>query len=203
MARNYIDIRKTSPQKGKSYFLDANVWLMLIQGKEKIKPYERAYIDFFEKLIKLIEESKKEDKPKIIVNSLLISETFNAFLRAEFKAYKESEKHRPSNKKSNQEIDKLSFKKDFRPLTEYTEAREDFTANMMAYWEYITWLKEEEAKVDLYYLIENLSGNIDFNDFYYYEVCLENDYFLVTNDGDFQVDGISILTCNNQILRNR
>jgi hypothetical protein len=204
MAKSIFDIRKASPEKGKSYFFDANVWLMIIQGREKVEPYKRPYIDFFEALVTLSDACSGDNKPIIVVNTALISEAFNAFLRSEFDLYKERRLTEIGiSQQEQRRIKEMGFKRDFRSLDEYDEAKSEFQSNMAAYWPYIQWLKEEDTGIDLERLIQQIPGNLDFNDYYYYEICIEKGYTFITNDRDFIVDGITILTCNQHILRNR
>lgn len=42
--------------------------------------------------------------------------------------------------------------------------------------------------------------SVDVNDSYYCELCLKNNYILVTHDKDFRNTGLNILTTNKKLL---
>ena len=44
-------------------------------------------------------------------------------------------------------------------------------------------------------------GNADFNDQMIVALCKENEFKLVTDDGDFHNQDISIVTANNRLLK--
>lgn len=198
MSYKIIDIKKTRPKKGESYFFDANIWMIILQGRDKIKPYEKYYIDFFEKIIEISDSTKYEnEKPYIITNTVVISETFNAFMRSEFDIYRNNISQNTSSKRNKN----LTFKKDFRPTKEHEEAKRLFQNDIEAYWPYVRWIKEDHANIDLLNLVTNIPVKSDFNDYLYYEICIENEYNMVTNDRDFLLPNITILTNNKRLLK--
>ena len=42
--------------------------------------------------------------------------------------------------------------------------------------------------------------SLDFNDYYYYKMALQNNFTIVTDDKDFFVPDVEILTYNNQLI---
>ena len=89
MAYHIININKHTPELREFYFLDANVWIAVLESlaNSTIGAYERPYIDFVEAVVvlhsyddpKLLKKIKNQ--PKFVMTSLLLSEIINTYLR--------------------------------------------------------------------------------------------------------------------------
>ena len=187
----------------KKYFLDTNVWLIIINSFANPNYFEQQYINFFDSLVNKFDEISKEElrinfkskgkevtlaKPEILVTPMLLSELFNAYTRSEFREWDSF------NGNDN------DFKKDYRPTTEHDAAIKKFSSDFFAYEDVLTLTDEKIEEVDPFEIIKNFPGNTDFNDHYYYLYCLEMDASLVTNDGDFICQSIEVLTAHKDLL---
>lgn len=176
----------------RKYFLDANVWIFGLGGIFNPTLQEKTYIDF-------LGELKIRDQ-KIYSHSLIFSEVFNALMRNGFDNYKENIRHDPKRKLSDQQISNLKFKKDFRGSEAYQEIFDQYKSDISIFIESISFL-DKEFDFDFKYLTSSIVSNSDFNDYFYYEMALDLGLTIVTDDGDFNYDGISILTENSWLLK--
>jgi hypothetical protein len=189
-----IDIKKFLPETGKRYFLDANVWILILKPAIEIKAYEKAYISFFESLI-------TTKNCKIAVNRMLVSEVYNAYMRNAFDTYKNNLIYDPSNELSESEISRLNFKEHYRATSDHDVHLKNFRDDFIAYREYLTMLDDEYREIDPCYIVETLPPNTDFNDYYFFEVCYTYKVPFVTNDKDFHYSGIEIITNSHSLLK--
>lgn len=198
-----LDIRKVLPLP-KSYFFDANVWILILKSPSKLNSDETPYINFFDALcnLKSTIESKGKLKviPEIIITPLLLSEIFNTYTRIAFRSWKDELFH--TGKKKIEEINKLDYKRDYRKEDHYDNAVSQFKSDFLAHKE-IFRITDDVGKVDPLSLLENFPANTDFNDQYYYLFCFENKYSFVTNDSDFVQAHVEIITCNKELLKHK
>lgn len=200
MAYNIVNIDIHVPEEGKLYFFDANVWIFLIDQVIEPRREEKMYIDFFDALINLSDNPKCKQKPTIAVNSLVVAESFNAYIRMSFDRYKKYLPEDPDNTLSPEEIDNLKFKKDYRETDDHDVSKKRFIDDFAAFSPYLTFL-DNNPKLDISYILSSLPANTDFNDYYYYETCLNYGCSLVTNDSDFIYADIEIITARADLLR--
>lgn len=175
------DIRTYRPSNTDVLFFDNNVWMFLfcpIGNYEKDK--QRKYSDFFSLVYSA--------KACIWINSLVLSEFCNAWLRLEFKNWLK----KPEN------IIKKDYKSDFVPTKAYKEVVEEIKKIVP------TILKKTERCTDNFNAI-NLDSiyaeleNCDFNDSYYLELARMNNWKIVTDDSDFFSNNklkVEIITAN-------
>lgn len=186
------DIRNEEPGD-RLYFFDANIWLLILDRSLQPKYYEQVYIDFWDKLTSLPEARKV-----VVANSLLISEVFNRYLRIKFESYKKEQIE--YLKKPKLEIEKLTFKEDYRGSIDYQENFVAFTSEFTAYDSFIEIINDKAEEVNIMEMLNDMSTNSDFNDVYYQRFCKLNGFPIVTHDGDFRFKGTPILTCNKDLL---
>jgi hypothetical protein len=115
-------------------------------------------------------------------------------MRISFEEYRKVEQYRTGIRPN------LDFKKDFRGNNEYNLAFERFQSDISAYLPYIHIL-DTEYDFDLSYLIKNLPVSSDFNDYLYYEMAVDLNLTIVTDDRDFNYSGIEILTESPNLLK--
>ncbi len=97
-----LSLHQIDPER--KYFLDANIWILILKSPLNPRSRETQYLKFFESLL--------EKKISIYAHSLLLSEIFNRIMRINFDEYKSDLKQDPQNRLSQKEIDNLFFKKD-------------------------------------------------------------------------------------------
>lgn len=163
-----IPINDYTPRSGESFFFDCNVWIFNfcpIGGSSKAQ--QKIYSSFLKNII--------ANKARIIVNSLVLSEFSNRYLRFDFDLWKKS---------TDCLIPDPQFKRDYIPSGRYVAT----VRNVKQALENIVKLSDKMS--DDFYRIElndvhRYFEKIDFNDCYYYEFCRNNDHKLVTDDQDF------------------
>ncbi len=180
MARVF-DISDYTPKTSENYFFDNNVWMFLFCP---LASYDRRkqdrYSRFFQQLV--------SGKQKIFINSLVLSEFANAYLRIDFNLWKA--------KKEN--AGKGDYKRDFVGTNQFLETTADIKISIRKI------LAVSERMTDNFNAIqiENVFsefGRGDFNDAYYLELARMNRWKVVTDDGDLfrsnKLD-IDIITAN-------
>ncbi len=173
---------------GPFYFFDANLWLKIL--KPPIAPSKRdtKYLNFVERF------KSDPNKPKIAITAFLLSEVINRFLHDEaFKKYcKKNTVERP---------EKSYYKMVYRTSKEYIEDYTNLCDDIYAYSNIFTMINDDLGnRVTIDQLLQNPSTSLDFNDNYYYLLAKLNGYPIVTDDGDFFVEDVPILTYNNTLI---
>jgi len=175
------DINIYQPTSTDMFFFDNNVWMYLfctIGNYEKEK--QRKYSVFFNQVCIA--------KACIWINSLVLSEFCNAWLRLEYNKWLK----KPGN------TGKRDYKSDFVPTQVYKDVIKDIK-NVLP-----TLLKKTERSTDNFNAI-NLDSiyseleNCDFNDSYYLELARMNHWKIVTDDADFFKNNklnVEIITAN-------
>lgn len=188
---NIKSLRNSSVQSC-SYFLDANVWIYSLQSFDTLEHWEKKYYDFFYDII----ESELDPKPKILLPSLLLSEIINTYLR---------QIAIPEYKRVNSipVSVKVDFKKDYRPTTHYKDSFESMMDDIIGFKSHIEFIDDSNITTDTHLFKKNI-GSFDFNDYLYYSICRVLNHskrvVIVTNDGDFQINDIELLTMNRDLL---
>ena len=149
------------------FFFDNNVWMFLFCpiGNYK-KDKQSKYSTFFSAICTA--------KACIWINSLVLSEFCNSWLRLEFYNWR--------NKSAN--AGKNDYKSDFVGTQEYKDTIQDIKKTLPQL------LKKSERNSDNFNAI-NLDSiyseleNCDFNDSYYLELSRMNKWKIVTDDADF------------------
>lgn len=160
------DISAYQPKFNESFFFDANIWIFLFcpiafTGKRKQNLYSKFLAD------------AQRSKSGIFINSLVLSEFANRYLRLEFDFWKKDPDHTGAD-----------YKKDFVGSVKYKEVIEEVIVQIRS----ILKLSEKVSDNFQAVSIENLFsefGNCDFNDSYYIELSRMNNWKIVTDDADF------------------
>jgi len=181
------DIKKTNPEEGKNYFFDTNVWYFILKPPTELKPSEQHYVNFFDGLINLASNERCKNKPQIVICGELLSELINMYMRASLDIFK---KFNPQHKKINL--------KEFRGFDEYDMSVDIFRQDFFAFEDYLSFPGKSYSPLKA---LSDYPANMDFNDYYYYELALENDLSIITHDRDFCLAGVEIITNNAQLLK--
>lgn len=189
MAYNITSAQFYRLQAEKKYFLDANIWIFILSPPNKPPHRIAKYLELFEEIL-------KNSTVKIVVPSLLISEVINRIIKSVY--YPEFLRKKGINIKDvNQEY----YKDTFRPSQEYKDSYVMLTDDFIAYSESIE-LVNDGLGTEINYddILVNPPTNLDFNDNYYYSLALKRDYIVITDDKDFWVEGIKVVTQNATLL---
>lgn len=176
-----------------TYFIDAQVWIYSMNSFEDKKWWEERYIKFFFDII----ESDINPKPKILVSTLLISEIINTYLRQvampEYKLFNDVSKN-----------DSFNFKKDYRITNHYKNSYKQVCDDIFSYKESILFCNDSSIISNAESILKADISAFDFNDYSYYLLCKEfskdNTIKILTNDGDFMVKDIDMITLNKDLL---
>lgn len=190
---NIVKLKESTPVKSCLYFLDAQIWVYATQSFNiSNEHWQLRYVNFFQSII----DNDLAVKPKILLNSLLLSEIINTYMKQiAFVDYCTCI-GKPTNE--------VSYKKEYRNDEHYKRSFKYINDEIKSYRSVIEFVDDKHI-VNLF--PEFLKSDIlpfDLNDYYFYLTCKEyskeNELICITNDGDFLVNDIDILTYNKDLL---
>jgi len=174
--------------KDNFYLLDSNIWIKVLAPRNKQTPKDKIYISFFESFI-------KTKGVKIIVPALVISEVMNRLIR---------EVHMNKfikNKRIIRPVKNDFYKNVFRPSLEYRIAYAVIADNIKIYLDELKLANDGFGDTVKYkHVLSHFDYNLDFNDNYYYNLSKKRGYTIVTDDKDFWVKGVNVLTQSHTLL---
>ena len=158
-------------------FLDANIWLHLFSPREPGDRWKQIYSEVFERILKA--------NSRIYIDVLVVSEFINAYARTKWRVTA---------------LHIRSFK-DFRSSTGFKPVAEDITASVRQIISHCSRTESDFVTLPMDDLLADyITGDFDFNDQVITEICKNNGFTLITNDGDFKTQEIPILTANSNLL---
>jgi len=165
-----------------NFFFDTNVWMYIFCPIGNYKPHkQKIYSAFFNQLIR--------DKRTIFINSLILSEFANAYLKLDFNLWKDE----PLNKSKQ-----LNYKKDFIKTQQFKQTVVEVRKSINSILRVTQKCNDDFSSIKLENVLGSF-GNIDFNDSYYIETAQKNKWKIVTDDSDFFniTSNIEVITANN------
>jgi predicted nucleic acid-binding protein len=187
MAYLISDIKNTNPVENERYFFDANVWLAILYSFYN-EPYYHAYKIFFNKII----NNKIAPSARIVMPSLLVSELINRIIRDIY--FYEFCNDNGITKNA------LNFKTVYRKAPEYVSDFDEVCSGIRDYENKIDFVSDGVDGYKCEHLIKDIPHHLDFNDFVYSKIAKREDLILVTNDADFKVENIRILTTHQALI---
>lgn len=179
MSYNIDKIKPYTSVKG-VFFFDTNIWINIVSPGFNEDVFFDKYISFFEKVI-------DSEFAKIAVSPLLFSEIINLYLRrVAMPMYCEV------NKK---DIEPKDYKKLYRPTDDFKE-------------QYSLICDEINQRKESFLFVNDIESDfkevssfpkLDYNDFSFFKICLEQDYVLVTHDYDFLIENLKVHTLNSRL----
>ena len=166
--------------KDETILIDTNIWLYLYPPPcnpryEWATKYSRAI------------RNLKEAEAIAVLDPIVMSEYLNAYSRIVWKG--EFKEQYPNFKKFRQS-------KDFHALTP------TLLTHAKGIIDFSTVHSVASNHLDLDQTLNNfVSGNIDFNDSLFVDICRQRSFKLMTHDGDFNQGGIELITANKKLLR--
>jgi hypothetical protein len=118
-------------------------------------------------------ESVKTSRSTIFINSLILSEFANAFIRLDFRQWEASKK-----------TEKVSYKKDYVGTPRYREIIKLVTYAINDILKFCEKGSDNLNSLEIEKVLNHLQS-IDFNDSYYIELSSISKYKIVTDDQDF------------------
>ncbi|WP_462319702.1 PIN domain-containing protein [Marinilabilia sp.] len=166
MAANIIDIRSYTPSSSDLFLFDNNIWMYLFCP---LGNYNQKRQDIYSSFL----QSVKTASSTIFINSMVLSEFANSYLRMDFGQWK-----------NDVGIPYADFKKSFVGSDRYSETVEEIKIQMQRILKLCDRTTDSFNAVDM----SNIFGHfqaIDFNDSYYLELSRINKWKMVTDDRDF------------------
>lgn len=174
-----------------NYFLDANIWLKVLVPKVDSSYKDKKYLTLFENII-------SNTKCKIVVPALVLSEVINRILRDVHMG-----KFISKLKKANPSFtpDKDFYKKVFRPSEEFKIAYGLVCYDIKNYHNSIQLIPDGlGSDFKFKHILSDPPKGLDFNDYFYYNICKKNNFTIVTDDKDFWVEDVHIVTMSKSLL---
>lgn len=176
-------IDKTTPIKG-VFFFDTMIWLDILAPKfSKDNNRKNKYISFFDKV-------NSSPSAKIAVSALSISEVTNTYFK--------TVAIRMYEKEENTKVLPNEFKTKYRPTEHFKNQYQIVCDEIEARADSLEFSNYTLKEADLTDAVNY--PKLDFNDYCYYKMCQENSFTLVTDDGDFFVRNVPILTLNKRLI---
>lgn len=176
-----------------NYFIDANVWIYALQGDTFLNRIQLAYSNFFYDII----ESDLDPQPKVLMPTMLFSEILNTWLtKIAFSEYKKV--------KAIPEDNSFRYKHHYRPTQDYKDNYEKICDDVLSMRDSITFINDSSIVTNPPLYMTPVVDPFDFNDYLYYQICREfqrsSQITILTNDGDFQINDIPLITAHRDLL---
>lgn len=191
MEYNISNIRNCNPKAGVNYFFDSNFWFPYFHRVNNPKSNEKPYFDFFEKVLKFPDSPK----PKIVVTNSLISEVVNRSLRSVAMP-----KFAKLNGDDPKKLPQDYYKTVYRQSDQFCEDYEFYISNFKDFLGNILFAKDGSNQYKPKEILSTNNLKLDFNDQLFYMVARKQGYSIVTNDSDFWVKEVEILTSNPTLI---
>lgn len=180
MAYSVSSVQHHNVLDGNTYLLDSNIWIEILTSRNKKNPRHQRYQKLFQEIL-------KNNKASIVLPSLIVSEVLNRILR-EVSMKKFAKKNRDT-------ITSDYFKNKFRQSDEYRIAYTLLCDDIKIHSSTVKLINDEFGTTIKYkHVLSNPPSGLDFNDFYYFTLAKKNDYIIVTDDKDFWVEDVKIIT---------
>lgn len=170
--------RDISSLSNRKVFLDANILMYLFCP---IGGYREVVVNNYSSAFSLLLQN---EKIKLIMDFVILSEFINSYLRLAFKLYREQ----------NNRI--YNFKRDYKPTQDYSDNLQILIATIKNdILPYVEWSTYSSTRTDIDTFLNTLqTDKSDFNDLHIAQLCRTNNYILMTNDLDFKNMNLDILT---------
>lgn len=178
----------SQPLENTKYFIDANIWIIILKPQNLLSETDEKYFNFFEEIL----ETKG---CKIVACSLVFSEIINTYVR-KISYAKYLRKNNIKEPKSNH------YKSVFRKTSEFISAYNILCDDIKNYHNSVELINDSFGdKIKWKQIMISSSIGLDFNDLYYGVLCKINEIPIITDDGDFWIKGISIYTLNRSLIQ--
>ena len=175
-AQNPVSVEHYVFQEDDCVFLDANIWLF-VYGPQQPKDKTRIYSDALSRILKA--------RCRIYIDILVVSEVINAYARIRWRL----------------SVPQPPFKV-FRNSPQFVPIAEEIADYVRRIADMCSQIESRYETVDVEaWMNEYETGGYDFNDQVIRDLCKSKGWTLVTDDGDFDAQGISVLTGNAGLLR--
>lgn len=176
MTPRALSVRDYDFQPEDELFLDANIWLFLYGSQNPGNARMDVYSSAFRRIL--------EARSRIYVDVLIVSEFINAYARLQWRI------RAPDSR----------FKA-FRNSPDFREVAREIADNVKRVLSHCSRIESRFDTLDAGDLMDEYAqGGADFNDQVIRNLCRSRNLKLITDDRDFNGQGISILTANRRLL---
>lgn len=192
MPYNIRSLRDHAPIGGRRYLLDANVWIFTLEAEnaDKENPRTAPYVNFIERL------KNAAGSPKIVLPAAVLSEVTNRLLRdTYFKLFVEEHKTLPF-----QDSERYNYKNIYREHEQFGIDYGSLLYNIKSYNNNFDLISDEFADLKVKEVFNNPIVRLDFTDWLLVKLAKKHNYIIVTDDADFLVEDVPILTNNRNLL---
>lgn len=166
MAAKVIDIKTYTPKSLDIFFFDNNIWMYLFCPLGNYnKSHQKQYSNFL--------QSIQTSKSTIFINSMVLSEFSNRYLRMDFEQWK---------KDTGNYI--AEFKSDYVGCARYSDIVDEIKIQINQIMKFCEKSSDNFNAIDLNNVFKHFH-QIDFNDSYYIELAKLSKWKIVTDDQDF------------------
>lgn len=177
MANNVSDVAKYNFKIEDELLVDTNVWL-LVYGPQK--PIDVRVTTYSEALKKIIFAGCR-----VYIDVLIVSEFINTYARLKWNVMG----------KPHTEFKRFRKSTDFKPIAQ------DIAADVKRVLKHCERIENGFEALDIDGLIDKYAaGDSDFNDQVIAALCKKRGLKLVTDDGDFGIQEIPVVTANKRLL---
>lgn len=166
MAANIIDIKSYTPKSSDVFFFDNNIWMYIFCP---LGDYNKNRQKEYSTFLKSIQCSNGT----IFINSLILSEFTNRYLRMDFEQWKKDTKNYGAD-----------FKRDYVGSSRYIETVVEIKIQLKQILNFCEKSSDNFNAISLEKVLTHLES-IDFNDSYYIEFAQLSNMIFVTDDKDF------------------
>lgn len=173
------------------YFFDANMWIKLLRPKFELSARDKKYMAFFQKFL------KSPEKPKIAVTSLVLSEVINRIMREVA-----MRKYIMENAIPEADVKPGFYKEVYRKTEHFKQQYDLLRDEIRGYADSCVFVSDslgEEIPADD--ILTHPLYHLDFNDAYYVLLAKKHGFPIVTDDGDFFVEDVRVLTYNDSLYK--
>ena len=177
MENNALAVASYNFKSEDELFVDTNVWLF-IYGPQK--PGDTRVAAYSHALARILAAQSR-----IYIDVLIVSEFVNTYARLKWKLV----------------APHINQFKAFRKSVEFKPVAQDVAADVKRVLKHCSRIESSFEALDIDGLINQYgAGDSDFNDQVITELCKRNGLTLVTDDGDFDGQGIPVVTANKRLL---
>ncbi len=185
------DAKKATPIPGGKYLFDANIWLGILDPTFS-NPYSKYCEDLFNSVI----ENKLTPKATVVLPTILISEILNRLIKDIYYSEFCLSNPMPAGMNKSQH-----YKDIYRTSSEYKTDLDIACKSIRDYNHGLTLISDNLNTLTFKKILKNIPVHLDFNDHIFCTLAKEQDLIIVTNDKDFRVEDVKIITSHSKLLQ--
>lgn len=190
MSYSYKNASTYRVEEDAQYLIDSNIWLKVLIPKNDLSRKDKEYLKLFDDIVK--------SKARIVLPALVVSEVVNRIIR-DVHMNKFKKKLIESGKSFRN--DNSFYKLEFRPSEEFKIAYTMICDDIKAYHSSVDLINDEfGTSIKSKHVLNQPPKSLDFNDNFYYQLCKKKGYVLLTDDKDFWVKDIKVITLSKTLL---